>query len=107
MIIPKSLEELATYVEKGQSIFFFTAAWCGDCRFIHPVIPELEAEFPEFQWVEVNRDEFIDVCAEWGIFGIPSFIAIKDGEELGRLVNKNRKTKEEIQSFIQSLPTNK
>ncbi|MBM7709888.1 thioredoxin family protein [Enterococcus lemanii] len=107
MIIPKSLEEFATYVEKGQSIFFFTAQWCGDCRFIHPIIPELEAEFSDFQWIEIDRDKFIDVCAEWGIFGIPSFIAIKDGQELGRLVNKNRKTKEEIQSFIQSLPTNK
>ena len=103
MITPKSLEELATYVEKGNNIFFFTAEWCGDCRFIYPVMPELEAEFPEYQWIHVDRDDYIDLCAQWGIFGITSFIVIKDGEEVGRLVNKNRKTKEEIAAFIRQL----
>lgn len=107
MIIPKDLEELATYVEKGQNIFFFTADWCGDCRYIHPMMPELEALFPEYQWIEVDRDAFIDVCVEWGIFGIPSFVVIKDGKELGRLVNKERKTKEEIATFIRNLSVNK
>lgn len=100
MIIPKSLEELAGYVEKGQNVFFFTAGWCGDCNFIKPQLPEIEAAYPDWQFVQVDRDQFIDVAVEWNIFGIPSFVVIKDGEELGRLVNKNRKTKEEIMDFL-------
>ncbi len=32
--------------------------------------------------------------------GFPSFVVINDGEELGRLVNKNRKTKDEIAGFF-------
>lgn len=100
MIKPKNLEELAGYVEKGQNIFFFTADWCGDCRFIKPAMPEIDAEFPEWNIVEVDRDEFIDVASKWSILGIPSFVIIKDGKELGRLVNKDRKTKEEITTFI-------
>lgn len=100
MIKPKNLEELAGYVEKGQNIFFFTADWCGDCRFIKPAMPEIDAEFPEWTIVEVDRDEFIDVASKWSILGIPSFVIIKDGKELGRLVNKDRKTKEEITTFI-------
>lgn len=104
MIIPTSLEEFASYVEKGKSLFFFTADWCGDCTFIKPVMPEIEAEYPEFRFVEVDRDKFMEVATEWTIFGIPSFVAIENGKELGRLVNKNRKTKEEILTFIESLP---
>ena len=103
MIIPKDLEELATYVEKGKSIFFFTAGWCGDCHFIKPKMPEIEADFPEWQFIEVDRDAFMDVAVEWNIFGIPSFVVIENGKELGRLVNKDRKTKEEIEAFIQSV----
>ncbi|MBP2098958.1 thioredoxin family protein [Enterococcus rivorum] len=105
MIRPTSLEELASYVEKGKSIFFFTADWCGDCTFIKPVMPEIEAEYPEFRFIEVDRDQFIDVAAEWTIFGIPSFVVTEDGKELGRLVNKNRKTKQEILSFLKDLPS--
>ncbi len=103
MIIPKNLEELACYVEQGKNVFFFTADWCGDCRFIKPAMPEIEADFPEYQFIEVDRDEYIDVASEWNIFGIPSFVVIQDGKELGRLVNKERKTKEEIETFLRSL----
>lgn len=103
MIIPASLEELATYVEKGKNVFFFTADWCGDCRFIKPMMPAIEAEFPQFQFIEVDRDRFIDVAAQWSIFGIPSFVVIDNGQELGRPVNKNRKTKEEVCEFLRTL----
>ncbi|OFI48178.1 thiol reductase thioredoxin [Floricoccus tropicus] len=100
MIIPNSYEEIAEYVEKGKNVFFFTADWCGDCRFIKPSMPEIEAENPEFTFVEINRDKFMDLAIEWGIMGIPSFVVTEDGKETGRLVNKLRKTKNEINEFL-------
>jgi thiol-disulfide isomerase/thioredoxin len=100
MIIPETLEELAAYVEKGNHVFFFTADWCGDCRFIKPQMPEIEKDFSDWHFVEVDRDKYIDVAAEWNIFGIPSFVVIQNGKELGRLVNKDRKTKQEIADFL-------
>lgn len=103
MIIPTSLEDLASYVEKGKNIFFFTAGWCGDCNFIKPQMPEIEKDFPKWNFIEVDRDKYIDVAAEWSIFGIPSFVVIEDGKELGRLVNKDRKTKAEIETFLKGL----
>ena len=45
MIQPASLEELASLVEKdGKKVFLFVADWCGDCRYIYPVLPEFEDE---------------------------------------------------------------
>ncbi|HCC1792507.1 TPA: thioredoxin family protein, partial [Enterococcus faecium] len=76
---------------------------CGDCRFIKPQMPEIENDFSDWQFIEVDRDKYIDVAAEWNIFGIPSFVVIQDGKELGRLVNKDRKTKQEIESFLESV----
>lgn len=103
MILPNSLEELASYVETGKHVFFFTADWCGDCVYIKPVMPEIEAEFPDYHFVQVDRDAYSDLCSQWQIFGIPSFIVIEDGKEIGRLVNKHRKTKEEIVTFLTNL----
>ncbi|MCY7914757.1 thioredoxin family protein, partial [Bacillus haynesii] len=44
--------------------------------------------------------KFIDTCAEWDIFGIPSFLVFKEGNEISRFVSKDRKTKEEIEQFL-------
>lgn len=107
MIIPNSYEELASYVDEKKSVFFFTADWCGDCRVIQPIMPEIEAAFPTFRFIEVDRDRFIDLTTNWGIFGIPSFVVTEEGQELGRLVNKKRKTKAEIIAFLTTVSSNK
>ena len=99
MLIPTTYEELAKPLEEGKTMLFFTADWCG----IKPDMPEIEASFPEYTFVQVDRDVFIDICQKWEILGIPSFVAIKDGKELGRFVSKDRKTKEEIMTFISEL----
>ncbi|HEY0222593.1 thioredoxin family protein [Lactovum miscens] len=101
MIFPENIENLATLVNgEGKTVFFFSAGWCSDCAFIKPKMPEIEAENPEFKFVEVDRDEYIDVAQEWDIFGIPSFVVLENGKEIGRLVNKARKTKDEVNSFL-------
>ena len=43
MIRPQSMEELASYVDHKGKTIFFSADWCGDCRFIKPFLPEIEA----------------------------------------------------------------
>lgn len=103
----KTLETVEQYNELAKSenvIMLFTAGWCPDCRVIEPVLPEIETEFPEYTFVEVNRDDFIELCQEHDIYGIPSFLAYKNGKEAGRFVSKDRKTKEEIVQFINGLP---
>lgn len=99
----ESIEQFNEWKDNGRHIFLFSADWCPDCRFIEPFLPELEEKYQEFTFIYVDRDQFIDLCAENGVFGIPSFIAYDKGVELGRFVSKERKTKEEIESFIQSL----
>ncbi|MGT2888561.1 thioredoxin family protein [Streptococcus didelphis] len=101
MIIPKSYEELAEVIDKEQKVLlFFTADWCPDCQSIYPVMPEIEAENPDLTFVKVDRDDFMDLAQKWDIFGIPSFLVLEKGQEVGRLVNKLRKTKAEINQFL-------
>lgn len=96
-------DQLQQKLAKGKYILFFTAGWCPDCRFIKPAMPEIEKDFPEFTFLQVDRDENIDLAAELNIFGIPSFVAYADGKEIGRFVNKDRKTKQQVEDFLRKL----
>ncbi|WP_335871307.1 thioredoxin family protein [Bacillus sp. 2205SS5-2] len=98
-----SIEEFNSMKKSGQHVFLFSADWCPDCRIIEPILPEIEQDFQEYTFVYVDRDEFIDLCIELDIFGIPSFLAYHDDQERGRFVSKDRKTKEEIVTFLQNL----
>lgn len=103
MIKLESMEQFNEMRSSGKRIFMFSADWCPDCRVIDPVLPEIEAKYSDYNFVYVNRDQFIDLCIELDVFGIPSFIGFRDGQELGRFVSKDRKTQEEIENFIQTL----
>lgn len=94
-----SLEQYDS-VTKEKAIVLFTADWCPDCVFIKPFIGDLVDENPDFKFYVVNRDNFIDLCKDLDILGIPSFIAYNNKEESNRFVSKDRKTKAEIQDFI-------
>ncbi|WP_283621270.1 thioredoxin family protein [Limosilactobacillus avium] len=96
-------DQLQQKLAKGKYVLFFTAGWCPDCRFIKPAMPEIEKDFPEFTFLQVDRDENIDLAAELNIFGIPSFVAYADGKEIGRFVNKDRKTKQQVEDFLRKL----
>jgi thiol-disulfide isomerase/thioredoxin len=99
----KSIEQFQTTIKEGVTIAVFSADWCPDCVVIKPILPEIEKEYAAYQFVYVDRDELIELCQELDIFGIPSFLAFKDGEEIGRYVNKERKTKVQITAFLEEL----
>lgn len=99
----QSIEQFDQLKSEGQTIFMFSANWCGDCRFIDPVMPSIEGKYTGYRFIKVDRDKFIDLCIQLDVFGIPSFIAYRDGEELGRFVSKDRKTQAEVETFIDGL----
>lgn len=99
----ESLEQFEQLKQGERVIFLFTADWCPDCRVMEPFLPTLETEFAEYEFISVDRDDFIELCSQLDIFGIPSFVAFSEGTETGRFVSKNNKTKEEIEAFINSL----
>lgn len=98
-----SVEEYEELKNNGKHIFLFSADWCPDCRVIEPFLPEIEKKFSEYEFIHVDRDQFLDLCAKLDVFGIPSFIGYENGKELGRFVSKDRKTQQQIEDFIQSL----
>lgn len=97
-----TLEDYKKATEE-KSIILFTATWCPDCIFIKPFIGEIVDKYNQFHFYVIDRDEMIDLCKKLDILGIPSFVAFENGKETGRFVSKLRKTREEIEQFIESL----
>lgn len=95
----------AAFGEQIQSdkltIAVFKTTWCKDCHFIDPFMPEVETKYADsITFIELDRDEVPDLCERLNILGIPSFIAFRQGQELVRFVSKLRKTREEIEQFL-------
>ncbi|MCS4488812.1 thioredoxin family protein [Streptococcus sciuri] len=104
MISPTSYEEIADIIKnKEYLVLFFTADWCPDCQFIYPELPEIEKMFSDFEFIRIDRDDFLDLARTWDVYGIPSLVVLNKGRELGRFVSKVRKTKTEIIAFLADL----
>lgn len=94
--------ELEEKVKSGKYVIEFMAEWCPDCNFIKPYLPQIEADFPDYTFFQVDRDQNMALFQELNVLGTPSFIVYENGHEAGRLVNKKRKTKEEVENFIRT-----
>ena len=87
-------------LKQDNTVFEFTADWCPDCKVIEPELPQLEEKYSSFKFVSVDRDQFIDICIDNGIMGIPSFLVYRNGDLLGSYISKERKSIEQIDTFL-------
>ncbi|KZZ85198.1 MULTISPECIES: thioredoxin family protein [Bacillaceae] len=78
----------------------FFADWCPDCTRMNFFIDEIIEEYKEYQWFEINKDEFPEIAEQYQVMGIPSILIFKNGEKLGHLHSANAKTPEQVQEFL-------
>ncbi|AIW41475.1 thioredoxin family protein [Paenibacillus sp. FSL M7-0802] len=85
----------------GVTVAVFKADWCKDCHFIDPFMPDVEHQYADkLTLIEIDVEQAESVSQEQNVLGIPSFIAYSEGRELVRLVNRLRKSREEIEQFL-------
>ncbi len=61
------------------------APWCMPCRAIEPEVARLSSSHKDVVDVwKVNADQQPDVVRALGVFGIPTLIAFKEGQEVAR-----------------------
>ncbi|MCD9023937.1 thioredoxin family protein [Cohnella silvisoli] len=100
----KITEESAFREQIGEdrlTVAIFKTTWCKDCHYIEPFIADVETAYADrLTMVVIDRDDMAELCSELNILGIPSFIAFRKGKELVRFVSKLRKTREEIEQFL-------
>jgi thioredoxin 1 len=63
----------------------FYADWCGPCKIMKPIFDEIEKEYEgkvEFKKVDVEAET--EMAQKFGVMSIPTFVVLKDGEEVDR-----------------------
>ncbi|KAL0341649.1 UNVERIFIED_CONTAM: TPR repeat-containing thioredoxin TDX [Sesamum calycinum] len=76
------------------ALIYFTATWCGPCRFISPVFSSLAGKYPKVVFLKVDIDGARDAAAEWNISSVPSFFFVKNGREVDKMVGADKSTLE-------------
>ncbi|KAF2316229.1 hypothetical protein P3X46_026098 [Hevea brasiliensis] len=76
----------------------FAASWCGPCKLIEPQVKALAAKFTDVQFAKIDVDELPDVAQEFGVQAMPTFVLVKKGKEVDRIVGAK---KEELEKKIQ------
>jgi thioredoxin 1 len=70
----------------------FWATWCGPCKFMEPIIEEIEKEQAgKVQFEKINVDEHQDIAAKHQVMSIPTYIITKDNKEQERIIGATPK----------------
>ncbi|XP_043723549.1 thioredoxin H2-like [Telopea speciosissima] len=68
----------------------FSATWCGPCKLIEPAIVEMANKYTDVEFVKIDVDELVDVAQEFGVQAMPTFILIKEGKEVDKVVGAKK-----------------
>jgi thioredoxin 1 len=67
-----------------KDLLHFTASWCQPCKSMEPLIEKLVSENPDISYNKIDLSDEFDEAVEYGVRGVPTFIAKVDGKEVAR-----------------------
>ncbi|KAG6407866.1 hypothetical protein SASPL_130866 [Salvia splendens] len=68
----------------------FIAAWCGPCQYIQPAVNEFAETYTDVDFIKIDVDELDDVAQEFGVQTMPTFVLMKRGKEVDKVVGAKK-----------------
>ncbi|XP_062151248.1 thioredoxin H2 [Alnus glutinosa] len=80
------------------TVIDFAAAWCGPCKFMEPAVHGMATKFSDVVFAKIDVDELPDVAQEFQVQAMPTFVLVKKGKEVDRVVGAK---KDELEKKIE------
>jgi thioredoxin 1 len=93
VVVLNDLNFAATVLESAEPVLVdFTAAWCGPCKMLAPIVERIaEENVGAVRVAEVDIDESPGIATKLGIRGAPTVVVFRGGVEVGRHVGTTNK----------------
>lgn len=85
-----SLDQLKEEEKDTLIVIDFHAQWCGPCKAIASDVAGLREKYDnKIIVLKVDVDDSDDLAEEYEVSAMPTFVFLKNGEEVGRSVGAN------------------
>ncbi|GFR53034.1 hypothetical protein Agub_g15726 [Astrephomene gubernaculifera] len=79
----------------------FWAAWCGPCKLVAPLMDWAEKEYGgKLKVVKVEHDANPALIAKYKVYGLPTLIVFKEGQEVEGSKREGAVTKAMLQQYL-------
>ena len=78
------------------------AEWCAPCRAMSPIFEALSKEMKDIKFAKLNVDENPEIASRYSVMSIPTFLILKDGKEVDRIIGAmpKERIKEKISAAV-------
>ncbi|KAK3413346.1 hypothetical protein EUGRSUZ_I01913 [Eucalyptus grandis] len=92
------LQQSQGYLPIAKMVIDFAASWCGPCRMMEPAVSAMASKFADVEFAKIDVDELSDVAREFSVQAMPTFVLVKKGKEVDRIVGAK---KDELERKVQ------
>ncbi|KAH1040216.1 hypothetical protein J1N35_041959 [Gossypium stocksii] len=88
----------STVLESNRPVLVeFVATWCGPCRLISPAMESIAQEYGDkLEVVKIDHDANPQLIEEYKVYGLPTLILFKDGQEVAESRREGAITKAKL-----------
>ncbi|XP_062106700.1 thioredoxin H2-like [Humulus lupulus] len=83
----------------------FSASWCGPCKLFEPAFHDMSIKYTDADFVKIDVDELKEVAKGFEVKAMPTFVLVKNGKEVDRVVGaKKDELEKKVKEHYSSKP---